>query len=70
MKDGLYTQIILRQPKLRQNGIYGCIIQLIKFQIKLKKKKYAWQKDHKENKTGTPEKYVPVKIKKMGLKKI
>ena len=32
-------------------------------------KKFAWQKEHKENKTGTPEKYVPVKINKNGIKK-
>ena len=27
-------------------------------------KKYAWQKDHKENKTGTNERYKPIKIVK------
>mgnify|MGYP001369374749 CR=1 FL=1 len=28
------------------------------------KKKYLWQKDHLENKTGSNEKYSPIKIKK------
>ena len=28
------------------------------------KKKYLWQKNHEENKTGTKNKYNPVKIKK------
>ena len=28
------------------------------------KKKYTWEKEHLENKTGTKEKYNPVKIKK------
>ena len=32
-------------------------------------KKFTWQKEHKENKTGTSEKYVPVKIKKNAIKK-
>tara|TARA_B100000941_G_scaffold53942_1_gene34844 strand:+ start:588 stop:962 length:375 start_codon:yes stop_codon:yes gene_type:complete len=32
-------------------------------------KKYIWQKDHLENKTGTNERYQPVKIKKNNIKK-
>ncbi len=32
-------------------------------------KKYSWQKKHVENKTGTKEKYKPVKIEKNSLKK-
>ena len=28
------------------------------------KKKYLWQKDHSENKTGTKDAYKPIKIKK------
>ena len=32
-------------------------------------KKFSWQKDHKENKTGTKERYNPVKIKKVSEKK-
>tara|TARA_A100001015_G_scaffold163167_1_gene181347 strand:+ start:7258 stop:7611 length:354 start_codon:yes stop_codon:yes gene_type:complete len=32
-------------------------------------KKFAWQKDHMENRTGTSEKYTPVKIKKNVNKK-
>ena len=28
------------------------------------KKKYSWQKNHSENKTGTKESYKPIKIKK------
>ena len=34
-----------------------------------KEKKYKWQKKHLENKTGTDEKFKPVKIKKNGIKK-
>ena len=30
-----------------------------------KKKKYLWQKDHLENKTGTPESYKPNTISKL-----
>ena len=33
------------------------------------KKKYGWQKKHQENKTGTNEKYNPIKIKKDMVKK-
>ena len=33
------------------------------------RKKYPWQKDHVENKTGTKEKYKPVKIKKSAINK-
>ena len=33
------------------------------------KKKYKWQKKHLENKTGTNEKYRPVKIKKNNIQK-
>ena len=33
------------------------------------KKKYKWQKEHKENKTGTKEKFKPVEIKKSNTKK-
>ena len=32
-------------------------------------KKYKWQKEHKENKTGTKEKFKPVEIKKSNTKK-
>ena len=32
-------------------------------------KKYVWQKEHSENKTGTKAKYSPIKIKKDNLKK-
>ena len=32
-------------------------------------KKYAWQKDHKENKTGTNERYKPIKIAKVKVNK-
>ena len=32
-------------------------------------KKYSWQKDHSENKTGTKESYKPVKIAKNNIKK-
>ena len=32
-------------------------------------KKYQWQKKHLENKTGTVEKYTPVKISKKNDKK-
>ena len=32
-------------------------------------KKYQWQKKHAENKTGTEEKYKPVKISKNNVKK-
>ena len=32
-------------------------------------KKYFWQKKHRENKTGTKERYQPVKIKKNANKK-
>ena len=31
-------------------------------------KKYKWQKEHKENKTGTKEKFKPVEIKKGNTK--
>ena len=33
------------------------------------KKKYLWQKDHTENKTGTKESYKPTKIKRNGTRK-
>ena len=33
------------------------------------KKNYAWQKNHKENKTGTNDSFKPVKIKKNDNKK-
>ena len=33
------------------------------------KKKFSWQKDHLENKTGTKESFKPVKIKKDMIKK-
>ena len=58
----------LRQQKSLQIGIYGCIIQLTKFQTK-DKKKYSWQKEHAENKTGTKNSYKPIKIKKDTIKK-
>ena len=29
------------------------------------RKKYIWEKEHLENKTGTKDKYNPVKLKKM-----
>ena len=32
-------------------------------------KKYNWQKDHEENKTGTKQRHQPVKIKKNNLNK-
>ena len=32
-------------------------------------KKYAWQKEHLENQTGTKNRFKPVKIKKTVLKK-
>ena len=32
-------------------------------------KRYSWQKDHSENKTGTKESYKPVKIAKNNIKK-
>ena len=32
-------------------------------------KKYLWQKDHSENKTGTKDAYKPIKIKKNNVKK-
>ena len=63
MNDGLFIQIILKQQKLPLIGFYGCIIQLTKFQI-IMKKKFNWQKKHLENKTGTKESYKPIKIKK------
>ena len=34
-----------------------------------KKKKYTWQKEHTENKTGTKDSYKPVKIRKNSLNK-
>jgi NADH:ubiquinone oxidoreductase subunit len=33
------------------------------------KKKYLWQKDHSENKTGTKDAYKPIKIKKDNVQK-
>ena len=33
------------------------------------KKKYLWQKDHLENKTGTTESYKPTRIRKNSIKK-
>ncbi len=32
-------------------------------------KKFKWQKEHSENKTGTDERYRPIKIKKNNIKK-
>ena len=32
-------------------------------------KKYIWQKDHLENKTGSPDSYKPIKIKKDNILK-
>ena len=32
-------------------------------------KKFSWQKDHKENLTGTNDRYKPTKIKKNSIKK-
>ena len=55
--------------KLHPIGIYGCIIQQIIFPALKKIKKYAWQKDHKENKTGTNERYKPIKIAKVKVNK-
>ena len=37
--------------------------------MRLIKKKYGWQKNHQENKTGTNKKYNPIKIKKDMVKK-
>ena len=37
IKDGLFIQKRLRQQKFLLIGIYGCIILLIKFQIRWKK---------------------------------
>jgi NADH:ubiquinone oxidoreductase subunit len=54
---------VLKQLKLLQNGIYGCIIRLIKFQFKMNNK-YLWQKKHLENQTGTKNSFKPVKLKK------
>ncbi len=34
-----------------------------------KDKKFLWQKEHSENKTGTDESYKPTKIKKNAIKK-
>ena len=36
---------------------------------KIDQKKYNWQKDHLENKTGTKDSYKPIKIKKNNIKK-
>ena len=58
----IYSKV-LRQLKLLQIGIYGCIIQLIKFQT-IKNVKYSWQKKHLENQTGTKNSFNPVKIRK------
>ena len=59
----VYSQKILKQPKSLQIGIYGCITRLIKYQTK-NDKKYAWQKKHLENQTGTKNSFKPVKIRK------
>ncbi len=40
-----------------------------KFPGEIKEKKFGWQKEHKENKTGTEESYKPIKIKKESIKK-
>ena len=55
--------------KIFQIGICGCTIQWTKFPDQNIKKKYTWQKEHKENKTGTKERHKPVKIKKNNVKK-
>ena len=36
---------------------------------KIDQKKYNWQKDHIENKTGTKDSHKPIKIKKNNIKK-
>ena len=40
-----------------------------KIPLEINKRNYAWQKNHKENNTGTNEKFKPVKIKKSDNKK-
>ena len=40
-----------------------------KIPLEINKRNYAWQKNHKENKTGTSAKFKPVKIKKSDNKK-
>ena len=40
-----------------------------KIPTKIAEKKYHWQKDHEENKTGTKQRHQPVKIKKNNLNK-
>ena len=68
MNVGLFIQKILKLLKLHLIGIYGCITQLTKFQMK-SDKKYSWQKKHLENQTGTRNSFKPVKIRKNRNKK-
>ena len=40
-----------------------------KIPVEKEKKKYVWQKNHKENKTGTKESHKPVRIRKNNVQK-
>ena len=67
MNDGLFTQKILKQLKSLQIGIYGYIIQLIKFQIKKIKIFMAKKTFRKSNRYKNS--FKPVKIRKNNIKK-
>ena len=61
----LKTGSLLIDISLHLGSLFAIIFYFRKDLFDLKNNnKYVWQKDHKENKTGTKDRHQPVKIKK------
>ena len=69
MKDGLSTLIKIEATQITSRMVFWMHHTVDKIPDKEENKKYSWQKEHLENRTGTKNSYKPNKIKKNSIKK-